>query len=917
MIELHCVCGKLYRVPADKGGKKLQCRRCGAVQRIPRQKTPDAQAIKAGVIPTGAEESSALELRPAVERPDPGALQLQAEVRRCPSCGFADDPAIVVCVRCGYDWREGRRIRDAHDDAAVSQRRRALDDLGREERALATWAWCSLTPLGVLVGPWVLARSLAVERRMLESGRGTGPTSQARLIAGLGFGVWLAAGIAGLWGLSRKPEAPDRGPHDGPCRARLTEIARTARGAIATGRLPAGSSFEQGLRGILGQGTPAVCPTSAKGFELRQAVPEKGARGDLLLAWDRASHPDAQGHATWRAARLDGTVEVFQRIEELEEASRRGIGPEPPPEEPARPATPAQPTSPQPKPLEAQLAAARLVARELEEGDPDLALGVIMGVEAFTQKVGGPPDAVISQLLRRQEARDRAFGASLAGRVDLLRGTALHLVRQVASDRAPEVRFAAALTLRRLGEASWLALLLGVATVEGDTSLGQRATALLGAEAQKDDASAKRVLREATNQRRAHQIKGDRALVPFPAEALPHAVALLADDETAREAGAVLFTAEQAGLDLVLPLARSAPREVQLRALGVVDKFRQAGVVPLEEYLALVDGLPDPDAQAAALSGLAAAPGPLDPPFLAWVLNLLRARVARDPARVLTEKLLGRVGTSEASADAQLQALTTLVDDLFAPGDHAAVLKELAAVARLPDDRLDPLLRARWSKLEKEASEELRLTLVRFFRSRPYEGAILGLFDAAEDPSEEVRVAALQALSQAMALRTAEVRRTGARVLANRLKHEKSPRALELVYTLAAGGVYCAMGESTEVHKCSPALLRALQGLARKGEHKAIRTLTTHPSVEVIETLLGLLIDLKDVQDRMAVANALSQLTSVSSNSYDPMFWKGQLTPLQPKTKSRLLHLATEDWKRTRSLQSQAEARVQELQKGR
>lgn len=933
MIELHCVCGKLYRVPDDKGGKKLQCRRCGAVQRIPRQKTPDDQAIKAGVVPTaGGDDSSALQLRPAVDRPDLGpALALQAEVRRCPSCGFADDPAIVVCVRCGFDWRENRRLTDAQEDAAVSQRRRTIDTLDRESKALALWTWWSLSPIGLVLGPWVLFRSLAVENHLREAGRSSAVTSQARFVAGLGFAMWLAVAVVGVWQLSRAPEPPPR-PQDPACRARLTELARVVRGGQASGRLAPRASLEQGLR-QLAPNLQATCPVTAHSYMLKVGVPDKAAPGELILAWDSASHPDAQGRPSWRAARQDGTVEVFTRIEDLEAARDRGPagqGSEPPPPEVGPGPGPKPPTAPPagPKPLEAQLAAAKTVARDLEAADPDLSLGVIMGLDAFSQKVGGPPDPLIGQLLRREDPRERAAGASLAGRVNLERGRAVGFARQGVGDRTPEVRFAAALTLRRLGEANWLPLLVAIAAVEGESALGKRASEILGAEALRDDASARTLLKEVANQRRTLQLKGDRAPIPFPPDALPRALALLGEDETAREAAAVLFSAEKAGLDLVLPLARGVrgpdadasvrvPRELQLRAVGVVDKFRQDGAVPLEEYLALVDGLPDPDAQAAALAGLAGAPGPLPPPFLAWALNLLRTRVAKDPARLLCERLLPRVGTAESSPDAQKAALTTLVDDLLVAGDHGAVLRELAAPARLPDERIDPLLRERWGKLEKEGSEEVRLTLVRLFKSRPWEAAILGLFDAAEDPSEAVRVAALLAISQAMAIRTQDVRRQGARVLAGRLKQEKSARALETVYTLAAGGLYCTLGDDPETHKCSPALLRALQTLARKGEHKAIRTLTTHPSVESIETLLGLLVDLKEAQDKMAVAHALTQLTSVQSNSYDPMFWKGQLTPLQPKTKARLMYLATEDAKRTRALEAQAEALIKEIQKRR
>ena len=927
MIDVHCVCGKLYRVPEDKAGKKLQCRRCGAVQRIPRLKTPDAEAVRAGVIPSPAnDDSGALALAPPVNRPPAGDdLRLLAEVRRCPSCGFSDDPSVVVCVRCGFDWRTQGRLQDAHEERDVSQRRSTLDALDQQEQALLGMAWWALTPLGLALGPWVIGQALGLESRLRAMGRPSRVAAQARQVGGVGLGMWLLIGV--VTGVVLLRGDPARAG-DVACRQRLGELGTAARTARQAGRLAPGGPLDKALTAAAAR-VPRECPVTHRPYILQPLTPPPGASGAWLLAWDAGSHPEPAGKAAWRAARLDGTVEEFASVETLQQAaSERGGGqgsPAQPPPQPAGPGPGPAPPGPAPPPpptalakgegLEAQVAAAREVQRELEEADPDLSQGILMSPGTFIERVTAPPEALIAALLKRDEPRERAVGAELAGRLDLPRTTSLNLVRMAANDRAPEVRFGVALTMRRVGEPAWLALMVGVAAIEGDSRLGQRAQGLIRAELTRDKEAARRVLREVAAQRRVLGVRGDGALVPFPPEALPQALELLGEKEVGREAVAVLFSAERAGLDLVLPLARSAPREQQLQAMATVDRFRAAGLVSLEEFLALLEALPDPEGQAEALGALAGAEGAPLPEIVArWVLKQLRAPPTKDALRRACERLAGRIGACEETPELRDQALAWMVDDLLLEGDPSGVLGELGN--RAGDERVDGLLLARWERITREGREELRMALVKLARARPYDPAMLVLLEAAEDPAEQIRVAALQGLSEAVAARGAEVRRTGARVLASRLKgSEKSARVLDLVYQLAAGGLYCALGDETDRHRCSPALLRALQQQARKGEHRAIRCLMTHPSEEAVEALLAVVAELKELQQRMAACNALSELTGISSNSTDPAFWKQQLTPIPAKTKARLANAAAADKRRIKQLAEQAEVRMRELKK--
>lgn len=927
MIEVHCVCGKLYRVPDDKAGKKLQCRRCGAVSRIPRPRTPDDQAVRAGVTPQRPSDSD-IGLAPPVERPALGPdLRLQNEVRRCPSCGFADDPSVVVCVRCGFDWRTQRRMQDAVEQEAVSQRRRQVDALDEEEAALQRLSWWALSPLGLFLGPWVVLQAGALQARLRGQ---SGAVGQARLIGGLGFAMWLVVGLLGLFVATRGDPI---GEADAACRARMSVLARVAQAGRRGGKLPPGGKLADALSHLVpAEADPRtwlVCPSEpARPFSLQERTPPPDSPPGWLVAWDPAPHPAGQDRQkkVWRAARLDGEVELFERLDELQKAldeRRPGAGQ-------GSPVTPTTPTTPGPTPgpseppapglatgeaLEAQVAAARGVLRELEGVDPDLSQGILMSPSVFTDRVGATPEALLGVLIWRKDPADRALAVGLAGRLDLARQTITKLLAGVRSDRAPEVRFAGALALRRLGEPGWLPLLVGVGAVEGSESgIGERAVALVGVAVQSGPEALREVLLEEAKVRQSLGLKGDGTLFPLPAAVLPQAAQLLAEPGAGSEAAALLFSAEQAGLDLVLPLARSGPREQQLAALAVVDKFRLAGRVSLPDYLALIDAQPDPEAQAQGLTSLQEAVGPLPEPLVEWVLKRLRGGELSGPLQQACQAFLRRIGEASLPPEVVTAGLTRLVEDLFLEGDHKAVLDELGR--RTAQEQLDGLIRERWDRLAKQTSEELRVTLVRACRQRPWEGSVLLLLEAAEDPSETVRLTALQTLSSLIAVRNSEARRVGARVLANRLKGaEKSARAVEILYQLAAGGTYCTLGEQEDEHRCSPALLRALQQQARKGEPRAIRALATHPSMDAVEALLGLLVDVKDVQQKLSIASALQNLTGISSNSPDPMFWKGQLSPVQPKTKNRITYLASEDRRRMRQANEQAQGRISELEK--
>ena len=158
------------------------------------------------------------------------------------------------------------------------------------------------------------------------------------------------------------------------------------------------------------------------------------------------------------------------------------------------------------------------------------------------------------------------------------------------------------------------------------------------------------------------------------------------------------------------------------------------------------------------------------------------------------------------------------------------------------------------------------------------------------------------------------LRRSVARVVGDRLKDEASPRALDALYDLASGGMFCTQGGGdADEHRCSPALLRALQAQVRKGERAALRALSTHPTEEVIAFLLGQLDSVREPARRDELAAALRGLTQVGITSADPTLWRAQLTPLQDSVKRQLARQAHDDARRVAERLARGQRRLDEL----
>jgi len=115
-------CDKAYRWKPELGGKKVQCK-CGQKFRIPAQASGHAEALGP---PPGADphEPVGYEIKeedlPEDEKPQaasPG--QAVAGDGRCPSCGSKIKPEAVICLNCGFNLQEGRKVQTQVLDPAA------------------------------------------------------------------------------------------------------------------------------------------------------------------------------------------------------------------------------------------------------------------------------------------------------------------------------------------------------------------------------------------------------------------------------------------------------------------------------------------------------------------------------------------------------------------------------------------------------------------------------------------------------------------------------------------------------------------------------------------------------------------------------------------------------------------------------
>jgi hypothetical protein len=928
VVEVHCVCGRRYPVPDDKAGKKLQCKRCGAINRIPRPEVGDRDDVLIPFRDPGEDEGDDGDDDLGLAPPEPPPLEIRDPLRRCPACGHQDEASVVLCVRCGYDFRTGRRMQDAHEQGERSARVRAASTADAELEHLSGMAWMALTPLGLGLGPYLLARSFAVERQAHLLGREGAALNRLRALALGGLVLWIVAlGALGVLIKRRGHEAEEA--IDRECRARLERVGRALEAKVEAERRfpPSGGDWSKALAELAGQGSADLsCPVGADLYPFRRRESElltPQAEPSYLILWEREPHLDATGKLVFRALRFDGRVETFAQRSDLDAATRRpAFGLDGPPPTTTTTPTPADPRprpgpGPEPVPpapgerdrVRVAIESFLAYAGSVDDSDPDFAEQTLVDPEFFTERVGIPPTELLPRLLIPGADLDARIQASrMLARLTLPRDFCLTHARAAAKDEAPEVRLGAAVCLHRHGDDAWLPTMASVAEDAAGEETRRVALDWIGREAARGVTSTRRILAHATELRGQTRAAGADALFTLPPAALAHAGALLTDRGVAREAAATLFSAGEAGVEVLLTLLGSErPKDVRQAAFGVLETMRVGGVVKLEDHLRLIEQELDPEVRASAIQGLCSQRGAPAAPLLDWALESLR-RGAPGALGQQCEDLLNRAGHGPEGA----AALERLVADLSKPGDHAAVLRTLRlAPWRLLDERIDALVAARWERLGDAST---KLEVARLLGERSHEGSQRALLLAAADDVEDVRIEALKGLKDALAVRGPELQREAARVVAQRLRVEESPRALPLLIGLASNGIYCELsGEGGREHKCPTALPRALEQLVRKGDRAAIRALRGHPTEKVLEFLLSALDAAREDSIKQEIVGALGALTSVGLTTFDTAEWRKYIAPPSAKVLTRLGDQSRDEAARQRTTQARAESRLEQL----
>lgn len=929
MVHVDCVCGRRYTVPDDKAGKKLQCRRCGNVNRIPHPQQ-EAEALVIPFRDPGEEDGGDDDLLSLAPPPEP-PLEIRDPLRRCPSCGFQDDVTVVLCVRCGYDFRTGRRLEDAHEQRERSERLRAVHEASEELARLSGLSWLALTPLGLGLGPYLIARGFALERQARALGREAAALNRIRALGAAGLVLWVL-GFGALGVAFMRRERPSD-VLDRECRARLARVGEALRARLATERRfpPAGREWGEALDGLVGDPRDLVCPVGGDLYPFRRRdgddVLTSQVEPDHIVMWEREPHLDTAGKLVFRALRADGRVEVFDQRSDLDAATRRlafsvvavrADDPTPrPPRNPSgpRPVEPTTTTTTADPDDRLRLAVESFLAYagSVDDSDPDFAQGVVVDPEFFTERVGIPPLELLPALLSGQggaghpDDQVRVQAARMLARIELSKERCVQLARAAAADPSPEVRFGAAVCLHRHGDPGWLPVMASLVDDAPIEETRRLAREWIGREAASGRAETRRILQHAATMRRQQGAAGADAMLPLPEAALGHVVELLGDPDVRREALATLYSAGEAGVRAVLPLlGPERPKDARSIAFDVINRLRAGGVVPLEEYLRLLREELDPDIRATGLKDLVVQPGEPPMPLLEWALDALRGgaqlRLADACVAIVERAGVGPGGKA---------SLERMVADLTRDGDHLPLLRILrTGPVRQADERIDALFAARWARVSDVTA---RVEMVRLLAERPHEGAQRALLVAVEDASEDVRIEALRGLKDALAVRGADFKREAARVLGQRLRSEGSPRVVDPLLALVGTATFCEVDADARTHRCPVALSRGLEQLARRGERAAIRAMRAHATEKTAEFLIALLEATREDGVKQDAVLSLQGVTGLGLTSREASDWRRSLQPLPAAVATHMGNMAATEAARQRSVQERAEQRIASL----
>lgn len=174
-IKVQCECGKAFSAKDELAGKTVKCPGCQKPLKIPGAAAPaKASAAKPGSAPAAkGPATKAGAAAPAGQMDDMfddiGLKAPEAGTVPCPGCGEPMAIAAVVCVKCGYNAKLGRKMNtvkvgteseahSGHGSVAAGLMEKAAAVIEGDEEAEATkttegmpW-WVYLVILIILIG---------------------------------------------------------------------------------------------------------------------------------------------------------------------------------------------------------------------------------------------------------------------------------------------------------------------------------------------------------------------------------------------------------------------------------------------------------------------------------------------------------------------------------------------------------------------------------------------------------------------------------------------------------------------------------------------------------------------------------------------------------------------------------------------
>ncbi len=749
-IEVTCNCGRVYVLPGDKEGRKLQCRRCGAVITIRRDAEP-------GVLvpfrtPTddddeGTRVDSPPKSKPAAPKPagwGAGRLELkplddsQAPLRRCPKCGLQDDPTIVICIRCSFDFRDllapntttegmpgigalpppptpvsnvrtpvqkplGRPSTVKITKAELSKAERAQDERIARVETLAKVSFIPL--LGIAPGTIALVLSMvgngpvrelpAPSRKAVESRLGT-----ARLMAVATLLIWL--GVVAFYAFIYLPQQKHeiRENQAASCKAHFQTLGRwinEARGE--KGRFPADAkkTLADGILDLAdhhGASETLSCPLLggeryAIDGGLAAVLPTTNR--EYLIVWDASPHAEPDGVVKWFALRADGQLEEFRTAALFDKARTR-------PSEAAVAVNQTGsssasngngstgqgsggPRTPQKQPIEGfepKRTALIALAKDLDGRDPKLQKTITE--DELAKKVGLAPADLITQVLRYGDDDLRHVAARVIARLDLPGPELLRLAEQLGKDADVEARWTLMLGLKRAGVPAWLDACAALAAETG-SAVSDRALGLISDEALSGKDGLKRVLLRARDRRAITKAGSDQAIFVLPADVYPTLAQLLDDRDVGAEALGVLSRGGPEVEAVIEPLFASTDsrvRELAFRALRSNLGWREASRQPLHDKLKAEK---DRRVKEAIL------------PLLTDTLDTETMKRALEVLREATGDSVAGVARKILSGTKDKDALAEMLRELDKPGPcRDEVLSELRKPQRILDESVSEVI---------------------------------------------------------------------------------------------------------------------------------------------------------------------------------------------------------------------------------